>query len=438
MNPAPPQQSTRSPLSSPSSPPPDSLLATLRTFPRPVWILFGGVFLNKFGTFVVPFLTIYLTRRGFTNAEAGLAFGAYGLGRIAAAILGGQLADSIGRRKTILVSMTLAAVSMVLLSRANNLATISFFTALASLTGEMYLPACAALLADLTPEHQRVTAFATYRMAFNAGWAFGPAVAAFLVTHSLTWLFWGDALSSLLFAVIAWRWLPRGIHRTVEAGWTEALVVLRRDGRFQQVALATFLIGLVIHQTVSTYGLQITSWGLEASVYGKLLSFNGLVVMLFELPWTRVTGRFRPRLMIAAGYIFMGGALAMLAVVHTVPSLYLGMALLTLGEMTFAPVAGAYVTKLAPPVMRGRYMGGWGMANSLSLALAPTLGMALFSYNPPVLWVACGATALVAALVMVLEPRRVTRGLSVPTALPTSAPVPAPIGQGDGNQARPD
>src|SRR6266498_3323687 len=90
----------------------ESLGTTLRTFPRPVWILFGGVFLNKFGTFVVPFLTIYLTRRGFTNAEAGLAFGAYGLGRIAAAILGGQLADSIGRRKTILVSMTLAAVSM--------------------------------------------------------------------------------------------------------------------------------------------------------------------------------------------------------------------------------------------------------------------------------------------------------------------------------------
>src|SRR5262245_19606696 len=99
--------STPSPSPTPTS---DSLLATLRSFPRPVWILFAGVFLNKFGTFVVPFLTIYLTRRGFTTAEAGLAFAAYGTGRIASAIIGGHLADTIGRRNTILVSLTLAAV----------------------------------------------------------------------------------------------------------------------------------------------------------------------------------------------------------------------------------------------------------------------------------------------------------------------------------------
>ena len=55
---------------------PESLREILATFPGPVWILFAGVFLNKFGTFVVPFLVIYLTRRGFSNAEAGIALGA--------------------------------------------------------------------------------------------------------------------------------------------------------------------------------------------------------------------------------------------------------------------------------------------------------------------------------------------------------------------------
>ena len=50
-----------------------TLLASLRALPRPVWILFFGTFLNKFGTFVVPFLTLYLTREGYSlNDAAGI------------------------------------------------------------------------------------------------------------------------------------------------------------------------------------------------------------------------------------------------------------------------------------------------------------------------------------------------------------------------------
>ena len=40
----------------------ETLWGLLRSFPRPVWVLFAGVFLNKFGTFVLPFLALYLVR----------------------------------------------------------------------------------------------------------------------------------------------------------------------------------------------------------------------------------------------------------------------------------------------------------------------------------------------------------------------------------------
>jgi MFS family permease len=90
---------------SPATHPPlsESLLTTLRSFPRSVWVLLAGIFLNKFGTFVVPFLALYLTRQGFTTGDAGLAIGAYGLGRLCAAFIGGHLADTLGRRKTIVL-----------------------------------------------------------------------------------------------------------------------------------------------------------------------------------------------------------------------------------------------------------------------------------------------------------------------------------------------
>jgi MFS family permease len=395
----------------------ESLLTTLRSFPRPVWILFCGVFLNKFGTFVIPFLTLYLTRRGFTTGDAGLAIGAYGLGRLGAAFIGGHLADTIGRRKTVVLSMLLAAVSMLLLSQARTLPAIVLLTGLASLTGEMYLPACGALLADLVPEHQRVTAYAAYRMSFNAGWAFGPAAAAFLAAHSFLWLFVGDALTSVLFAVVAWFWLPRGIRSAqAEAGWGEAWTVLRQDRRIHQVLLATLFVGLAVHQLVSSYGLHVTTLGFSDATYGALLSLNGLLVVLIELPLTTWSRRFPSRPVMAAGYLLMGAGLVLNAWFHTLPALVIGMIVFTFGEMTFAPVAGAYVASLAPLRMRGRYMGAWGFSNSLSLMLGPALGMMVFARSPAALWLGCGGLAVLAAVTIAANARKHER--LIPIAMP--------------------
>src|SRR5438874_240267 len=125
------------------------MIATLRSFPRPVWILCAGTFLNKFGTFVIPFLALYMTRQGFSIEEAGLAISAYGVGHFLASILGGHLADTLGRRKTIVLSMVAAAVSMMLLSQARTFPAIWFLTVLTGLASELYRPAGSALLADL-------------------------------------------------------------------------------------------------------------------------------------------------------------------------------------------------------------------------------------------------------------------------------------------------
>src|SRR5206468_7664734 len=124
-------------------------------------------FLNKFGTFVLPFLAIYMTGLGYTAAEAGVAIAAYGIGTLCASLLGGYLADRLGRRKTIVLSMFSVAVAMLCLSQARGLPMIILLSAVAGLTGELYRPASTALLADLVPAGQRVTAFAAYRMALN-------------------------------------------------------------------------------------------------------------------------------------------------------------------------------------------------------------------------------------------------------------------------------
>ena len=258
-----------------------SLKENLRALPRGAWILFFGTFLNKFGTFVIPFLAIYMTRLGYSAGQAGLPIAAYGVGTLGACLLGGSLADRIGRRKTIVLSMFSAAAAMLCLSQAHGLVQIIFFSGLAGLTGELYRPASSALLADLVPAGQRVTAFAAYRMSFNAGWAFGPATAGLLAKKSFTLLFIGDAATSVLYGIVAWFALPSGLKGTRAAGTlVETFRVLRDDKRFRQVVLACLAIGVVFVQAFSTMSLEITSNGFSAATYGLVISFNGALVVL--------------------------------------------------------------------------------------------------------------------------------------------------------------
>ena len=378
-----------------------SVLSSLRALPRPVWILFFGTFLNKFGAFVIPFLTLYLTGHGYSLGEAGLAISAYGVGNLVASILGGHLADHFGRRKTIVLSMFSAAAVMMSLSFAHGLAAIIALTGLAGLTGELYRPASSALLADLIGTEQRVVVYSGYRIAFNAGWALGPATAGFLAGHGFFWLFAGDAATSALFGLVALFALPKTRHQGAgDASWGESWRVISRDRQLHRVLLATVCVGVVFFQMASTLGLHIVHLGFSEKIYGFVLSFNGALVVLCELPLTSLTRRFPARSVMAVGYALAGIGFGLNAIAHSIAGLALGMAVFTLGEMISMPVAVAYVADLAPAHMRGRYMGTYVMVWAIAFMVGPAMGLQLYALGSSALWLVCGASGLLAAVII--------------------------------------
>ena len=399
----------------------NSLRENLRALPRGAWILFFGTFLNKFGTFVVPFLAIYLTRLGYSADQAGLAIAAYGVGALGACLVGGRLADRFGRRQTIVLSMFSAALAMLALSRARSLPCIVFCSALAGLTGELYRPAGSALLADLVPAGQRVTAFAAYRIAFNAGWMFGPATAGLLAKHSFTWLFVGDAATSVLYGLVACFALPSGLRgSTVASSWLETFRVVRDNARLRQVLAASLAIGVVFVQVFSSMSVELTRSGFSPSAYGLVISMNGALVVLCELPLTTITRRFPARRVMALGFLLIGLGFASNILPRTLPLLVLTTGLFTLGEMISFPIAGAYVADLAPAQQRGLYLGTYSMVWSLAGVCGPSAGLGLFSASPSLLWSACGLMGLLAARIISADPRR-------RPALPPAAAAPETV-----------
>jgi MFS family permease len=393
-----------------------SLRESLRALPRNAWILFLGTFVNKFGTFVLPFLTIYMTRLGFSTRQAGLAIAAYGIGSLVASIVGGHLADRFGRRKTIVLSMFSGACAMLCLSQVRTLPMMVVFSTLTGLTAELYRPASSAMLTDLVPAGQRVTAFAAYRMALNAGFAFGPATAGWLAKHSFSWLFWGNAATCVLYGLVAWFALPAGLRGTrADGSVLETLRAVRDNLPFRQVLGASLIIGLVFVQVLSTMSLAITGSGFSPAIYGLMISLNGVLVVLCELPLTVITKRHPPRRMMALGFLLIGLGFASNVLVRTLPLLALTTILFTLGEMISMPVAAAYVADLAPAHQRGLYLGTYGLTWSLAFVCGPSLGLLVFSASPVTLWLSCGILGLVAAGTVLVDPR-------ARPALPSPAP----------------
>ncbi|HXF58027.1 MAG TPA: MFS transporter [Actinomycetota bacterium] len=403
----------------------------LRELPAAAWFLVAGNFINWFASFAIVFLVLYLTRRGFTVAQAGTAVAAYGLGEMLAGGLAGHLADRLGRRTTMAVSMFSGAATVMALYFVQPYPAIVAMAFLAGVATETWRPASRALMADLVPEGQRVTAFATVRLAGNLGAAAGSAAAGFLADHSFLWVFLSDALTSTIFGLIAVFLLPRG-RRTrreeeVETGGYRAVF---RDPPFLAFLVGTMLVAFVYFQSQATLPLHVVhELGLANADFGLLLSLNGILVVLFELPVSSLTMRFSPRPMISLGFLLVGLGFGLTAVADSMPLLLLTVAIWTLGEMVAAPVSYAYVADVAPEHLRGRYQGAYGIFFGSASIVGPALGTFVFSRAPTTFWAGCALLGAVAAALPVLgRPRR--RALTLhpgPAGPPAGAAEPGAV-----------
>src|SRR4051795_3106814 len=80
--------------------------------PAPFWWLWVGTLVNRAGTFIEPFLILYLTGpRHLSVATAGTVVTLWGAGSIVSQPIGGYLTDRVGRRFTLSFGMFAVAAA---------------------------------------------------------------------------------------------------------------------------------------------------------------------------------------------------------------------------------------------------------------------------------------------------------------------------------------
>jgi len=389
------------------------MLRNYLDLPRGVYILCVGTFINRAGSLVIPFLMIYLVKRlNYDDVHATRAMGVFGLGAMIAAVVGGHLADLIGRKTVMLIGLAGSATMMIAFSFVASYGLILAALFGLALLADTYRPAASAMIADLVEPVRRPHAFGLMYVSVNLGFAVAPVVGGILVSYSFKLLFWLDAVTSLAYALIILvtirETLPaRGGLTEVGANDTaagetvgvgEAVRIVLRDRLFLAFCFATLLIAMVYQQATSTLPLYLQRIGIDAQHYGWIIAVNGVLIVCFQMLITSVVhDRDRFRVLAVSAFVTALG-FGSFSVAKTSMHFALGVVVWTVGEMLQSPIVPSVVTDLAPLRLRARYFGLMSMCFSGgNMIAAPIGGEILFHFGGRWLWGICLGVSLASA-----------------------------------------
>jgi predicted MFS family arabinose efflux permease len=395
------------------------VLQTWSRAPAAAKAMLVGTFVNRLGAFFQTFLVLFLTHRGFSPVQAGVALGVYGLGGLLGVLTGGALADRLGVRTATLLSMAGSGVLLIGVLYVRSLPVLLVVVALVGLAAQLYRPASATLLAQVTPESRRVMVFALYRWALNLGTTIAPLLGALLVAISYDLLFWAEAAAAGAFALIAVVTLPRATpgdskpaDEEPRGGYRDVL----RDRRYVCFLLATALNSLVYLQYVAALPLAMHDAGLATAWFSGVVALNGFLVITCELLVTKLTQRLPARRVVSVGFFLLGAGFTCYALPLGLAAFVVGTIVWTSAEIVGGPTMFAYPGFAAPAHLRGRYVAAMQVMFALGGTVGPALGVLAYHQLGGSLWWFCGAACAVALLLgrVAMAPNRASTGPASP------------------------
>jgi MFS family permease len=371
----------------------------LRDLPRVVWALAAARFVSSASSFMMLFLTLYLTGpRDMPTSTAGLLAGTVGVGMLAGNFTGGRWGDRYGHRRVLLAASSTGGLLLMAVPLAPLwvLAALLPVQAYLSATGSVSSGALSALA---VPRGQRRTSVAVGRAASNAGFVLGPPLGALLVAWSYDAMFVVDGLATIVVRLALSRVLPRDapdLGSRAPAGHG-LLRAVRADRALLVLLVGVVLVDLVYRQLYSTLPLHLRDSGQPVWLYAVVIALGSALILLLEIPVTQRLHAHGAFGVIATGYALVGVGTAMFALPVSVASVLVAMVVLTAGEILYKTTATAHVLDQAPDHLLGQYQGLYTGAATSGTLLAAPVGTAIYAAAPDLLWPVMTAVALVAS-----------------------------------------
>ena len=362
--------------------------------PRVFWWVWFSTLVARTGAFVAPFLSYYLTRSlGHSAAFAGFVAALNAVGAGVSAVVGGVLADRVGRRATLLGALVASAGTLVALGSVHSVALIAVLAFLAGLANNATRPATGAIIADIVPSADRGRAYSLNYWAINLGFAVAMLSAGAVASHGYALLFVGDALANLGCAVVVFFTVPEtrpvvdvaasssgssAAAATVSSGQAGSLAEVLRDRIFLGF-LGAVLVGAIIYSQAQTVQpIMMGQDGLGPGAYGAVAAVNGILIGVLQLPLTTWLRRYTHGTVLAASSLLTGAGFAVPLLIsvmgHPMGIYAASVVVWTIAEIGSTPTQMALGADLAPTHLRGRYQGMSTLAWSVAGIVGPLVG----------------------------------------------------------------
>ncbi len=390
------------------------MMSLYKGLPRPVYVLFFATIINGVGIFVYPFLVLLLTQHlGYSDAWAGAFMSFAAVAYLPGSIIGGKLADKIGRKKVMVIGQLLGNVMFLICGFLGNSQYVPLFIILNLLFDGAVDPARSALMTDVTIPENRQVSFSLNYLGHNMGFAIGPVIAGFLFYTAPSWIFFGNAIVSTISIIFVAFMVPESKpdqaaieasyeSDSLERGHKGGLIkALRSRPRIVALALCITFFSFAYSQSLFALPLYTTQlFGKAgATLYGSMMSLNAVVVVLSNAFIVMALRKYHPLkniaiagLLYAVGFSFMGLAKAPIW-------LFLLTIIYTLGEVIDATNSHYYIANNTPISHRARFSAILPIIMGFGHGIAPLIGGQISTrFGLEYVWFTVGISALIGTI----------------------------------------
>jgi len=377
--------------------------ASFSGLPREVWLLSGALLVNRAGTMVLPFLSLYLTvDLGLTAVRAGQIIGCFGLGSMLGSYAGGWLSDRVNPLRVQQLSLFVSGAGFLAFTRLESFGSLAIGIFVLAAVSDAFRPALMVAVAYYSPPETSKRSFALIRLAANLGMGVGPAIAGLLAHYSYFWLFVCDALTCWMAALMLVVAFGAGLRPSEDKGGETAPLQRSpwRDGPFLFFLLLIMVLAMTFFQVWTAMPLFLrTFYGASERAIGLLLSINALLIALTEMLVIRVVESLDALRTVGLGAFLVGAGLALLPFGPPSTIAVAAMVILTVGEMLAMPISNTVVAQRAGRGQVGRYMGAYTLAFSAAFVVGPVAGTAVYEHiGPNALWFGVGGVGVALGL----------------------------------------
>lgn len=389
-------------------------LQQYKNLSKEIYVLFFGRIVTSMGSLIWPLLTLILKNKlGYNATTIATLTMAMSILQFPMLLLGGKLADTLNRKKIIIVCDLVTVVSYIIcgLLPLSNYSIALFYIAgvFATIEGPSY----DALVADLSDSESREKAYSLQYLGMNLGLVLSPTIGGLLFENYLWLAFILTGLATLSSTILIILFIKR---LSVEKGNVSAYEekrenesvfrILRERKTLILYALVCGFGGIVYAQFNYLLPLNMeTLYGAKgATIFGMLTSTNAIVVIIA----TPLITTFLSRLM-DVRKIFIGESLIVLGlfgyrfVQGAMVPYFILMILFTIGEVFNTLGHQPYMTRRIPSTHWGRVNSFVNTVNGLFAGVGNIfIGKIVDVKGYDMAWLAVGVLGAVAIILVVM------------------------------------